>query len=210
MNQKIIIPRLANSSQAELNKLVDSINLSLKDLYGNIGTPASAPTVSSGTGQLEREVLVDKGPQTAITIDNLDGLAHGGYRFEFYIINSSAGTLNYRLFYNNDTTDNDYSETRIMAISAFSGETASDARFAKADATIIAGSKFAGNGMITVSPEGIIFSTLQIVYDTTYLSQVIHKTKAALASGNLTRIDIVASVANGIGVYSRFRLWRMN
>lgn len=148
--------------------------------------------------------LITGAAVTSVTTDGevtLDGNAHGGYFFEFVIYNSTGSTINPRLYYNNDTTNTNYEygeETSAWANDAIFGYSAG----------LPTNSEVVVTGAIVISPSGYIatkwfWSALRTLLHNIQGTQ--HK-KASVA--NLTRIDIVSSVAIGIGINSQFRLWR--
>jgi hypothetical protein len=148
-------------------------------------------------------------PATTITISPLTGIAHGGYRFEFIIINTSGSTSIIRMFFNNDTTDsNYYYNTSNFAYFALG----------TGGAGILTASFSIHTGYIIISPYSGTQSSVRATYTQstgTIASGVtvggafsFAYTVPILNSTDLNRIDITSAVANGICTYSRFRLWR--
>lgn len=146
---------------------------------------------------------------TSVTTDGevtLDGKAHGGYEFEFVIYNPTAGSVTYSFFVNNDTTPANYTREEIRG----SGGTllsggASDGLLI--GTSLAAGNRYVFNGSITIDPAGYVSASHLVHQYATQLLSCCGLSKN-VAVANLTRIDIVSSVANGIGINSRFRLWR--
>lgn len=146
---------------------------------------------------------------TSVTTDGevtLDGNAHGGYWFEFVIINDNAGTARYRLYYNNDTTNANYNFHTIYSTGAnVFGTFGNEAYFETSG--VGTGNLFIFAGSISIDPAGYAMAqSINHNHSATVMETYVHKKIASVA--NLTRIDIVASVASGIGINSRFRLWR--
>jgi hypothetical protein len=129
----------------------------------------------------------------------LDGNTHGGYDFEFILINTSGSTTTYRLYYNNDTTNANYNYN--IEGGAIAG---ADAIMSPG---VVNNGQLHGRGSLTISPAGLVVSIWPHYRsnDNTWY-QMFHQKTATVA--NLTRIDWVSSVASGIGINSRFRLWR--
>jgi hypothetical protein len=134
----------------------------------------------------------------------LDGNTHGGYVLEFYLVENGAS--DYDLFYNNDTTAGNYYRDVLYANSAVT-----PTRSYAGDAKLILGqgntTLHQVNGHIGRHPSGMPMTCVQYGSDTNTLVGMVHHRYYSTIT-NLTRIDIVASVASGIGVNSRFRLWR--
>lgn len=147
---------------------------------------------------------------TSVTTDGevtLSGLSHGGYRFEWTIYNPAGGTTIYRMYLNNDTTNGNYNTRGSYAGSGSGNVNAADADFT------VTGVSASGNiaviGDIIVMDSGLARACyLAFRSDGLHISETLHPV-SALSGGDLTRIDIVASVASKIDVNSRFRLWRM-
>ena len=142
----------------------------------------------------------------SVTIDGLDGNAHGGYEFEFSIINSSAGTARYRAYYNNDIVNTNYNIHAIYSTgSAVAATYGNEAYFDTSGVGV--GVLIVFVGSITIDPTGYIAaSSINHHHGATVIETYVHKKIAAVA--NLTRIDIFANISDGIGINSRFRLWR--
>ena len=158
----------------------------------------------------ERTLVWDKlitGAVTSVTTGGevtLDGNAHGGYVLEFYLVENGAS--DYDLFYNNDQTAGNYYRTIMYANS-----TAGPLKSYAGDAKLILGQGSGAfhqiNGHIGRHPSGMPMTCVQYGTDTnTLVGTVQHRYYSTIT--NLTRIDIVSSIANGIGINSQFRLWR--
>ena len=110
------------------------------------------------------------------------------------------------MYFNNDTTAGNYTTYAIVggATNPASGVSASDAVIS-AQTTLITR---AIKGSIMFSPGGQISAEMRIL--AMNLNNVIirglHKNATVT---NLTRVDVVSDAASGIGINSRFRLWRM-
>ena len=139
---------------------------------------------------------------TSVTMDGLNGNAHGGYEFEFIIVNTTGSTNVPRMYYNNDMTNTNYYFTDTNG-----GAYGNDAILGITGG-VLAGQRYTFTGIIYITPEGAVGIIGERQKDSTVHEQniTVHKKSATIA--NLTRIDIVGSVDSGIGVNSRFRLWR--
>ncbi|MBI5401417.1 hypothetical protein HZB05_01140, partial [Candidatus Wolfebacteria bacterium] len=141
---------------------------------------------------------------TSVTSPTLDGNAHGGYAFEFIFYSASAASTIFNFFVNNDQNTANY--YNVLWNSGGPAAPIGAAGAAIDDNGANAANISYGTGDIGITPTGRVFVKNYIFrIDTYLLFRTIFK-NAAVA--NLTRLDIVASVANGIGVNSRFRLWR--
>lgn len=206
---------------------VEGVQSDLDDVTGGTAglvataTPASNRIVMSPSGSqylnagwLSKSMLVwDKtltGAATTVTTNGevmLDGLAHGGYNFEFVVLNNSGSTSRYRLYYENDTTNANYNYHTIYSTAASaSGSYGNEAYLdsvglATADVMIF-------SGLITITQAGLIVTrSINISHGAVDLEIYAHKKISAVT--NLTRIDLTASVASAINTNSRFRLWRI-
>jgi hypothetical protein len=140
---------------------------------------------------------------TSVTTDGtvtLDANTHGGYFAEYIIYNPTAGNTTYRMYYNNDTTNTNYYTIRPGVANV------NDAYLTFNGGVI--GTLVTGfwNGVVQISPAGFVRSDLTFWETSFFGAEMCHHKIATVA--NLTRIDWVSSVASGIGINSRFRLWR--
>lgn len=141
---------------------------------------------------------------TSVTSPSLDGNAHGGYEFEATIINSTAVSVDHRIYYNNDTTNTHYWQYGIY--SGASGPVIRNNNDAHFTENLQPGATLLMRGTIMIDPAGTVVLIMDAASTNNYrLSYNIRKVGAV---ANLSRVDIVASVANGIGAKSRFRLWK--
>lgn len=144
--------------------------------------------------------------QTVTTngVVTLDGVAHGGYDFEFEIYNPTAGIRWCALFANNDTTHTNY-----WVRGVYGGVVVpASMNINYADITLFG---IAAGGSATISGTMLVTPTKEFLMNhQTYRSDGYHLSATlwhgALSGDNLTRVDIVADAAGGIGVGSRFRL----
>ena len=131
----------------------------------------------------------------------LDGNTHGGFIFEFDLYNTTAGDVTYRMYVENDTTNTNYNWVQIG--SAAGNEPKLHTTTPTASVTTI-------KGTITITSTGIVMaSNLGFIRYNTGAMGICgtnHYTKIATVA-NITRIDIIASVASGIGIGSTVRLW---
>lgn len=143
------------------------------------------------------------GAVTSITTDGLvtlDGNAHGGYEFEFIFVNGSVGVADYYIYVNNDLTNGNYYE------GGYGVTAGASCHFTNSG--IGSGHTLVVNGEISITPGGNIVVTYRAA-DTngqaSFISTIVH----VATQTNLTRLDWgCGGVANGIGINSRFRLWR--
>lgn len=176
---------------------------------GTQGVKFSDGTVLTTTKTLVWDYTVTAAT-TTVTISNLDGNAHGGYELEFIIENTTGSASDYRLYYENDMTNAHYYNARTGNIANGTPTTGNDAFFITGD-SLPAGWTYYGNGYINISPAGYIHGTLfgmgskpsTATPRSYYISHSYNTNKT-----NLTRLDIIAATAYGIGVNSRFRLWK--
>lgn len=160
-------------------------------------------------------LIYDSGALTdevnTVTIDGLDAATHGGYKFEFSINNTTASNALYVMFYNNQTTGTDYKRN-------WYGGESNDAcvhyTYVSASGSIFL------NGAIMQSTSGVVSShhkslAINSSGDASEGTIVSQWKKTAVSGSNLTRIDIAAKQADlttaltdGIGIGSRFRIWR--
>ena len=155
-------------------------------------------------GALIWNKLISGSAVTSVTTDGevtLDGNAHGGYIYEFIIYNPTGGIILPRLYYNNDTTNTNYDHVTDPSGWANDAIIGYHSGIAAVEEASI-------NGFISVTPRGYVSAKwFHVTSDTTWISGVGAHHKRATVT-NLTRLDIVSSVASGIGINSRFRLWR--
>ena len=135
---------------------------------------------------------------------NLDGIAHGGYRFEFLINIPAGGNVDYRLYANNDTTGTDYYFWYYyFGVTAANVTPVNDAYISF---QIGANARSFISGDIVISSDGMVVLTGTNLHTSNY-TQLIGWRKIAVVP-NLTRLDVVAGTALKIGIGSRFRLWQ--
>lgn len=146
---------------------------------------------------------------TSVTTDGevtLDGNAHGGYLLEFIITNGGATPANYSLYANNDQTASNYTREELRAAAAaIAAGGATDAFMI--GSTIAAGALYSFFGSLSISPGGYLSAEFRVPPIAAQQVSLCGWSKNATVT-NLTRIDIVSSVTSGIGINSRFRLWR--
>lgn len=197
-----MIPLIDKLDINTINDTITSINNALSSAPQQ-STPA--PVSSAGSGLLIWDKLINGNAVTAVTTNGevtLDANTHGGYEFEFIIYNPTGGLIVPRLYYNNDTTNTNYDFTdaagAIWGNDAILGVTAG----------VPTGEEHVIRGTIHISPRGYVSAIHERIsqHPTHEANNGVHHKNAAVT--NLTRIDVVSSVANGIGRKSRFRLWR--
>ena len=152
-------------------------------------------------------------PTTTVTINPpLTGVVHGGYRFEFCIVNAGSGNPTFRIFYNNDTTTTNYDIAGNGSV-VLPNLNANDAYVCYTAVAI--GARMVLSGFLTLTPSGA-----NVIVNSVYQASLVNSTNVMLGSTaaihtyrtaitDLTRIDIVSSLTNNIVAGSRFRLWRM-
>lgn len=159
-------------------------------------------SVQTTAKRLDWDYTVTGSPVTSVTSPALDGTAAGGYEFEFIIYNPSGGSSIYNLYYNNDQDNNNYRTCRFGAPWGNTAHIYSGC----AGGGLGSGREVRIEGTIDVSPRGYVNYMGFGVEDAdchTYWAQ-----RKIESISNLTRLDVVASVTNGIGIGSRFRIWR--
>ncbi len=176
-----------------------------------LDTGKETPASFTPSNSLIWDKTVTGSAVTSVTTNGtvtLDGSTHGGYDFEFVIVNAVAGVQYPRLYINNDTTTTNYNY--VAMFQAYGG--AAPARIYANDAAIVEVSGTGSTG-IAVS-KGTISQTVDGYIVTSHtearLDGVIYtwmQNKIATVT-NLTRIDIVHPGGAYLGVNSRFRLWR--
>ena len=135
---------------------------------------------------------------TSVTSPTISGNTDGGYDYEFIICNTTAGYITPRLYYNNDQVNTDYWVARIGYAWA------NDSRI---DDNIGPNNTYIARGTITITPSGLVTTSMIFnSFPNVDAGTWIHSKTASVT--NLTRLDIVSSVANGIGINSRFRIWK--
>lgn len=176
---------------------------------GTVCTNLNADTIDGKhaaglPGALVWDKLITGAAVTSVTTDGevtLDGNTHGGYVYEFIIYNSTGGGIIPRLYYNNDTINANYEHVTDPSSWANDAIIGYHTGIATVEEALI-------QGFIGITPRGYVNTKwLHTTSAAALISGVgSHHKKATVA--NLTRIDIVSSVASGIGINSRFRLWR--
>jgi len=153
-------------------------------------------------GALVWEKIITGSAVTSVTTNGevtLDGNVHGGYEFEWSIVNTSGLTSTYRMYYNNDTTNANYYYNAQLAARGNDAVILGAPAVVTGVTTIGAGKIVLVNGIV-----GALYTGLHHNYD--WGAIYTHYKIATIT--NLTRIDITSSIASGIGINSRFRLWR--
>lgn len=203
MNPSVLIsyPQGATSDQQQM---IDQMNRALIDLYGQSDISPVPASVASVDNKLIWDYTVNSSTTQISTLQSgitLDGNAHGGYFAEFFFYNPTGGDVEYRMYANNDITNTNYNSV------GFGVGWSNDALLMRGTPTGTLRTAFI-SGQIGLSPEGFLFFThLAIANPSGGLAGAFGWEKSATIT-NLTRLDIVVSVAGGIGINSRFRLWR--
>lgn len=131
----------------------------------------------------------------------LDANTAGGYDFEFIILNGYAGNTNYRLYYNNDTTNTNYNYDQLG--SAVANDAVLGPALGNGYTAYFKGSILIANGYVSTMWSGFHRN------DAGSISIAAHWMHTKLATvTNLTRIDIVSDQTGGININSRFRIWK--
>lgn len=157
---------------------------------------------SSNYGRLVAEILVSGSAVTSVSFTGLDGNAHGGYVLVMEIINATATNMNLTPQVNGDTTSANYSSQFITATGStvttgtinsicFVGGAIGRKSYVIVDIGL-------NNGIVTWLSRGFEESSNSLSYAGKYATSVT----------NLTRFDIVSTIANSLAVGSRFRLYR--
>ena len=176
-------------------------------------------TETSLTALLDHQLIWDEtisgSAVTSVTTNGtvtLDGNAHGGYWFEIIIENTSGSATQYYLYFNNDQTSTNYYQhgqhSNSSGADAYNNNTA---ELIPNGRTVTIGGYAMTTGMIMITPAGRTSYNNNGHYNDTGAGGVLHNVQVVRKTAtvtNLTRIDVVASVASAIGVDSQFRLWR--
>ncbi len=179
-----------NASPA-ITAMIDQLNRSLLSVQGN-----NSPTVVSSN----RSPVFDQTIQQATRKVSMAGL-NGSYDFEFIIFNPSGSTGGYKMYYNNDSTDTNYYSAKTGSAGAntpylYNGD---------AGTGMGTGSEVRITGTCIISPAGYVTSYMNYVETANVGGAYWHRYTIKLTHFN--QLDVVATVENGIGVNSRFRLW---
>ena len=144
---------------------------------------------------------------TSVTINGLDGKAHGGYDFEIYFRNDTATATAYAMYANNDTTATNYTrqELRARGVDIAIGGSTTDAFLI--GTPLEPGNTYKATGSIGISSDGRLISTHMFGLIAAQQFSLCTWSKNTVVT-DLTSIIITSTVVNGIGVNSRFRLWR--
>lgn len=205
----VILSFLAISAYAANGDLNVQGNLSVGS---GIKFPDNSTQTSAAPGNaLVWDYTVTGTPVSSVASPPLDGNVDGGYELEFYIVNNSGGRSYYNLYYNNDQVKANYTGDEIywtggVIIGTVQASDAYLMHYWLSDTD-----RVFGHGFVQISPEGYVSTQIQAYRFGGYLEIVGHRKKTSIA--NLTRLDIAAigtngGVVNGIGVNSRFRLWK--
>lgn len=152
--------------------------------------------------------IVTGSPVTSVTCPDLDGNADGGYEFEFIMMNTSyfIGATGLRLYYNEDLDKANYQVTYHSTDGVTHGYNRTGGEAYISGTRIPPSGWWHANGHITVAPDGRV-STRLLSGNSQNWEEDVWQFKTGIVA-NLTRIDIVANAPYGIGVNSRFRLWK--
>lgn len=205
LKKKVRILTEHNSDGTHNDVAQASLNLTVE--HGSDGVHNESALTTLLQHSLVWEKTISGAAVTSVTTDGevtLDGNAHGGYEFEYIIVNSAGISITVSMFYNNNQTSSDYQRTALYIGPAITSGTANNALI-DADG-FPNGAALWGTGDIIISPLGIISARLRHFRSDNYGMFYFHRKIAT--EGNLTRLDIVSSAASGIGINSRFRLWR--
>lgn len=171
---------------------------------GSGGVKYPDGSIQTSATKLIWEYTVTDLAVTSVTSPTLDGNTDGGYFLEAYIVNGTASPATVRLYYNNDTVGTNYRS--VFVYSGPPGPLTSnlnDASFLNMPAS----GHWHLSGDITLTPNLLVMTSFQCLRSDNIVAAG-YQRKLDAVNANLTRIDIVASVTNSIGVKSRFRLWK--
>jgi hypothetical protein len=173
--------------------------------FAGMGGQMSPQVKTSGTIILNSSVTGTA--VTAVALTGLDAATHGGYEFEIVIYNTTGSNAIYRLYYNNDLVNTDYYTYSVT------GTGGNDAHFSLFGQVIVAGYSTVLKGTVTQTSDGHVSvwysSTCWNASGINYFYGMTHHFKVTAVSGtNLSELDIVSDQSLGIGINSRFRIWR--
>jgi hypothetical protein len=176
------------------------------------GTGAySVPSGSGGTAAIFDHTVTGAAVTSVTTngVITLDSNTDGGYIGIFEIINGAGTDTSLSLYFNNDQTAAHYESSK--ATSGF-GVRAANAVFQLVanGCSYVSNANFTniiGNGNNTAAAFFNTSCTAGGNFGFMEVSSVVTGAGHAGVS-NLTRLDWVSSAANGIGIGSRFRLWK--
>lgn len=143
---------------------------------------------------------------TSVTVSGLDINTHKGYRVEIAYVDGAAAAHGISLYINGLTTASDYFSQYIQA----SGTSVTAARLNTAQ---IAGCSANGRVVviadISLAPGGYMFADAEEARDSGGpIISLNYKLSRTAAVANITSLTFSASVANGIGVGTTFRVYR--
>jgi hypothetical protein len=176
--------------------------------YAREAPTVFTPTLSASSNLVWDKVITGSAVSSVTTNGEvvLDAVAHGNYRYQFEIYNTSGGICGgWRIYINNDTTAGHYSYNT-------GGASAGNSYFQYN--SIANNYPVFCNGVIGVNPVisgGQFYMNGNFLYTGASAQYVtgVWSVPASFTPSNITRIDIQSDTANSIGVGSRFRLWRM-
>jgi hypothetical protein len=147
-------------------------------------------------------------PTTSVTSPTLDGNADGGYEFEFIVYNNSGNSnVYYNCYFNNDQAGSHYWTQGIYSSNnAVHNTYIENVGRISSFVSLDNGTELHSVGAIVISPRGFVSAQHHVYRIDNYVDIVSQRKIEAVT--NLTRIDIVSSVPNGIGPNSRIRLWK--
>lgn len=163
----------------------------------------------SGAVQLIQSIAPLAADATSVTFSNLDINADKKYILEVFVNNQVLNTQ-FQLFVNNDLVTTNYRSTELNAdfgVSAVTSGNNANAIFMSA-----VGDRLYGEIRIGLGDDNLMRCHSQFDRDIffpdvgVWLSSITH----TVATVNITRLDIVADHANGIGAGSFFRLYRVH
>jgi len=156
-------------------------------------------------GTLEKLAEVDAATDiTTMTITGLDLDASKAFLLLFKVANPTASSAAYRLFFNNDTTETNYYFQALWV----TGTTIAAGRWNKPELIFLdAGYEGFATCYVMRPPDGLPRYFASVVRRSG--SEVILASNAGswVTAANVTRIDVSASVVNGIGVGSKLILF---
>jgi len=141
---------------------------------------------------------------TSVTSATLDGMADGGYDFEIWIYNPTGSTSAFSMYVNNDQTAANYDRTSMYTAGVSAGvANSADALIAN----VLTTGRAIVTGTLNISPDGYVsYNFIEKRLSDKYI--LVHGVTKNATVTNVTRIDVVGSVASSIGINSRIRFWR--
>ena len=175
---------------------------------GDGSTPGGIKISNSSNGSFLIGEFEISSPVTSVTFSNLDGNLHGGYRLDIELVNNYTGDIFVGCFANDDHVNTNYYSQTISGVGSLvstSGENSSN-KF-----LVVNDSKTTFAEADIMAPNGYFHANSRYTTGNGSPQQGMHLVnicKSSQLSGNLTKIDLISSQSNSIGIGSKFRIYR--